>query len=255
MKPRVAVNSNPQSLSAFRHHLRMLRESWSAAGGEGLLRRELLPFAFSGLRPAPPQQDQRPGHLSGPSMGSVHLPSSWPALLPSCLRNSLANSSKSWVSFCSAMARSPKWEFYQGFNEMFRLYKYALLSNLPLNLVVFTKSSLTWRQRYHSLFTKHSLGATCSGMLGRQSSDNGKTLLTGSLHAGRDSKTKTKCGGNKAGKQGLARPQRRELLLQWGLGTPSTSPWGAGQVPGIVPGLGKPQEQARHVPALTELTV
>lgn len=160
------------------------------------------------------------------SWGSVHLPSSWPALLPSCLCNSLANSSKSWLSFCSAMARSPKWEFYQGFNEMFPLYKYALLSNLPLNLVVFTKSGLTWRQRYHSPFTKHSLGATCSGMLGRQSSDNRKTLLPGSSQAGRDSKTKTKRGGYQAGKQGLARPQRRELLLQWGLCTPSTCPWG-----------------------------
>lgn len=176
MKPRVAINFNPQSLSAFRHHFKNAPcESWNAAGGKGLLQRELLSFAFSGLRPIPPQQDQRLGRPSSPSLGSVHLPSSCLALLPSCLRNSLANSSKSWVSFCSAMARSPKWEFYQGFNEMFLLYKYALLSNLPLNLVVFTKSRLTWRQRYHSPFTKHSLGATYSSMLGRHRGDNRKT--------------------------------------------------------------------------------
>lgn len=152
--------------------------------------------------------------------GSVHLPSSCPALLPSCLRNSLANYSKSWLSFCSAMARSPEWEFYQGFNEMFLLYKYALLSNLPLNLVVFTKSRLTWGQRYQSwvrlpqsiyqtLFRRHLLWHVRETER-RQQEDTcslGARRLVGTVK-------QRQSGGYKAGKQGLARPQQRELLLQ-----------------------------------------
>lgn len=131
------------------------------------------------------------------------------------------------------------------------LYKHALLSNLPLlQLVVLTESRLTCKGTraglgYHSPFTKQALGAAYSGVLGGHRGDTRKTPAPWELTV------KQRQSVYKAGKQGRARPRRRELLLQWGLCTPSACPWGASQGPG----LGKPQEQARHVPALTELTV